>query len=76
MITRISAGRLSAQDCPVQNRGSDRRSDGFTESTRGGWPERGSHGDALAPLEAPNSVYIVPEFFFTENADGQDVAHA
>ena len=59
----------------MQNRGSDRRSDGFTVSTRGEWSERGVHRGTLAPLAAPNSVYTVPEIVFAKNAGGQDIAH-
>ena len=76
-LSRLS-GRLSidpVRDCPLQNRESDRHSDRFTVSTRRGWSEPGSHGDALALLAASNSVYTVLEFFFAENTGGQEVAH-
>ena len=45
---------------------SDRRSDGFTVSTREGWFERSSHRGTLAPLAAPNFAYTVPGIFFAK----------
>ena len=42
----------------------DRRSDGFTVSTRGGWSERGGHEGTLAP-PAPPFLYIPSLGFFS-----------